>query len=460
MALRCRKDQATLTPAERARYVAAVLAIKADGTYDRFVAEHVTFMSGAHRGPAFLPWHREYLRRFELELQRVDPQVTLPYWNWTVDNLPTSSIWDPAFLGGNGRPSDGRVMDGPFAYATGNWTLVEGDAADLPDLRRRFGLSASSLPSPADLTNALAESVYDVAPWNLLSSSGFRNRVEGWISGPQMHNRIHVWVGGSMLPMSSPNDPVFFLHHCFVDKVWADWQAAHPGLAYVPTSGAPAGHNLGDAMVPFSTGGSPVTPGSVLDHRALGYAYDTEGVCAPKLKFRDDIGTFKFRDDGTKLKFRDEIPTLKFRDDVATIKFRDDQGPGTVKFVDDQGPGTVKFIDDQGPGTLKAGDDVKLPGLDGEFGRPGALVAQPFLASTGHQSMAWAREQPAALDAAIAQSEEELLQLAATIVEMEQARRAGQLGASDIEALEGLWAQERAGRAELDQLRSATGGQG
>ncbi|HEX5847186.1 MAG TPA: tyrosinase family protein, partial [Rhodoplanes sp.] len=27
-----------------------------------------------------------------------------------------------------------------------------------------------------------------------------------------------------MAPMTSPNDPVFFLHHCFVDKAWADWQ--------------------------------------------------------------------------------------------------------------------------------------------------------------------------------------------------------------------------------------------
>ena len=28
---------------------------------------------------------------------------------------------------------------------------------------------------------------------------------------------------------TSPNDPVFFMHHCFVDKIWADWQGnGHP----------------------------------------------------------------------------------------------------------------------------------------------------------------------------------------------------------------------------------------
>ena len=42
--------------------------------------------------------------------------------------------------------------------------------------------------------------------------------------GSQLHNRVHLWVGGNMAPMTSPNDPVFFLHHCFVDKAWADWQ--------------------------------------------------------------------------------------------------------------------------------------------------------------------------------------------------------------------------------------------
>ena len=39
-----------------------------------------------------------------------------------------------------------------------------------------------------------------------------------------------------MLPGTSPNDPCFFLHHCFVDKIWAEWQAAHPGLTYLPAT--------------------------------------------------------------------------------------------------------------------------------------------------------------------------------------------------------------------------------
>jgi hypothetical protein len=288
----CRKNQATLTAQEKSRFVAAVLTLKANGKYDQYVTDHRDFAMGAHRGPAFLPWHRELLRRFEQDLQSVDSSVTLPYWDWSVDNSPVSSIWDPDLMGGNGRVSDAQVMTGAFAFSGGNWPLNVRPPGD-PDqfLKRQFGVFAPSLPTPADVTATLNETPYDVAPWNTISASGFRNKLEGFISGPQMHNLVHVWVGGSMLPMQSPNDPVFFLHHCFVDKLWADWQAQHSGLGYVPVSGGPAGHNLNDAMEPWAGQGETVTPASVLDHHGLGYAYDTEPECRKSLL--QDKGTRK-----------------------------------------------------------------------------------------------------------------------------------------------------------------------
>jgi len=45
-----------------------------------------------------------------------------------------------------------------------------------------------------------------------------------------IHNSGHVWVGGSMgsVPFA-PCDPVFWMHHCEIDRIWAEWQATHPG---------------------------------------------------------------------------------------------------------------------------------------------------------------------------------------------------------------------------------------
>ena len=69
-------------------------------------------------------------------------------------------------------------------------------------------------------------------------------------SAPAMHNRVHVWVGGGMAPGSSPNDPVFFLNHCFVDKIWHDWQQAAPDHLYAPTGQSVVGGETVLATLP------------------------------------------------------------------------------------------------------------------------------------------------------------------------------------------------------------------
>jgi tyrosinase len=502
----CRKNQATLTTTEKSRFVAAVLALKASGKYDQYVQQHMNFMSSAHRAPAFLPWHREFLRRFELDLRAIDSAVTLPYWDWTVDNSPTSTIWANDFMGPNGRPSDGQVMSGPFAYSGGAWTLVY----DGPFLRRRFATSllAPTLPTPTDLTSALATTPYDLPPYNDgFSLAGFRNTAEGWRNGPQMHNRVHVWVGGSMGPASSPNDPVFFLNHCFEDKLWADWQAAHPTEAYVPITGGPAGHNLNDAMQPWAGLGATVTPASLLDHHALGYAYDTEGICIPTFKIFDDFPTLKFRDDLPTIKFLDDQPTMKFSDDPTTLKLFDDRptlkllddqptlkfgddpttlkafddrptlkfsdDPGTLKAIDDGGP-TLKFADDGG-GTIKAIDDVKSPGLDPggtvkmamdpmgpvrpqEPGQSPPSRAAPFVLATPHHSMAWTSTFPGSLEQALAALEQQLAEYESALRQLEAAQAQGALSADDARQMETLKQEFEAMLAEHDQLARHGGG--
>ena len=206
-------------------------------TYDLFVAWHHLAMdtftpptqsdrNAAHRGPVFLPWHRFMLVLLELQLQRVlnDADVGLPYWDWAADGeldpdeQPTSPVWADDGMGGQGNP----ITSGPFAFDAADpasWRVrvaanVQGQLrATNRGLRRAFGRSVQTLPTQADVAAALDLSDYDAPPWST-QSEGFRNQVEGWrplATAPGLHNRVHVWVGGDMLPSSSPNDPVFYL---------------------------------------------------------------------------------------------------------------------------------------------------------------------------------------------------------------------------------------------------------
>ena len=270
-------------------------------TYDLFVVWHYTAMStftpasqgdrnAAHRGPAFCPWHRFMLRQLELNLQRVlgDPNFGLPYWDWSADGQwpiaqqAQSRIWASNAMGGSGTP----VTTGPFRFISGNSpgrpqgfrvrieTNLNGQLVQANrGLRRSLGTMAPRLPTRADVTSALALTPYDTPPWNT-ASSGFRNRLEGWPPPGGLHNRVHVWVGGDMLPSSSPNDPVFFMHHCNVDRLWEAWMVQH-GRTYLPLQTAPAslnGHRINDAMASLVS--PPMRIADVLDLSGL-FVYDS-----------------------------------------------------------------------------------------------------------------------------------------------------------------------------------------
>ncbi|AXS39097.1 tyrosinase family protein [Breoghania sp. L-A4] len=256
--------------------------------YDIFVFWHLLAMSiqlsvgnAAHGGPIFLPWHRMYMIRLEEFLQQVldEPEFGLPYWDWAADgHLPVrqqwrAELWTPDYLG----EARGAVRSGPMGEIrvrlvqdARNGNLV---SVTPRPLQRAAGLNpdVASLPRQPDVDAAQAQPLYDQPPWNR-SVVGHRNILEGWINGPQLHNRVHVWVGGDMAPGTSPNDPVFFLNHCNVDRLWEQWMA-HKGRNYEPKPNrGPSGHRLDDVMVAII--GQALTPQGVLDP-AQWYAYDS-----------------------------------------------------------------------------------------------------------------------------------------------------------------------------------------
>ena len=117
--------------------------------YDDYVQVHVNAMTAAglidpngdpddinniypgwaHNGPAFFPWHRILLLKFENDLQKIsnNTDITIPYWDWT-DNDPEASpftkiSWVPDGES-TGTDKAGKVIDGPFAFdGPDHWTI-------------------------------------------------------------------------------------------------------------------------------------------------------------------------------------------------------------------------------------------------------------------------------------------------------------------------------------------------
>jgi hypothetical protein len=265
--------------------------------YDDFVwAHHQVMMLGpndpngpnwAHRGPAFGPWHRELLKLYEAELQNAagDPDLRLPYWDWTTDR----SAADPGFpftndfLGGDGagNPND-RVTSGDFAGLPLNC-----DEEGFGFGGRQLGGDGPGLPTRANVRSCLGITPYDSSPWNLTSATAtsFRNTLEGWVGPGQIHNAVHRWVDGSMQPGTSPNDPIFFFHHCNIDRLWALWEQKNPGAAsYLPDNTTPAANGLtrlNDNMSTFGRTATDryfavdVTPSAVVNNKAIQW-YDSD----------------------------------------------------------------------------------------------------------------------------------------------------------------------------------------
>ncbi|XP_022244270.1 kielin/chordin-like protein [Limulus polyphemus] len=248
-----RKEIRDLTIEELKRFQEAVKYLQTStgfpSRWHYFTSLYHDYIAQAHGGPFFLPWHRFFLRLVEMELQKLDCEITIPYFDWTVDvgALDTSVVWQANYFGGNGNIDDGYcVTYHPFKDSLQpHW---------MPCLQRNFNLSVH-LPDAVNLQLILNEESYD----------NFRIKLES------ISSLFHLFVGGQMASPDSAYDPIFLVHIAFVDKLWDNWQHQKktsipqfpPELRYVP-------------MMPFD-----VTPDDVLvSHQQLCVTYllPTEGT--------------------------------------------------------------------------------------------------------------------------------------------------------------------------------------
>jgi tyrosinase len=269
--VRIRKDANVLTMAERDRFTTALAKLndQGRGLFKDFREMHrqQLALAQAHGAPGFLSWHRAYLLDLERELQRIDPSVALPYWRF---DGPAPNVFTPEFMGRTG--SSGNMV------FTATNLLRQWQTDGSPGISRRplFDVQASgALVSDDPTTLALGglppNAVFDTGP----PGQGGFDEMEGDPHG-FAHTSFTGWIQSTS---TAPRDPLFFLLHCNVDRLWARWQwfnnrfdGTQPNTFFYRGSATSTprtriGHNLLDTMWPWNnvTGGprpptAPRTP--------------------------------------------------------------------------------------------------------------------------------------------------------------------------------------------------------
>ncbi len=188
-----------------------------------------------HGSPLFLPWHRAYLYFFEKQLQDRVPGVTLPWWDWTQahdEGIPAA--YAVRTVGGKANP----LASSPIQKS--------GRANPGETKTRRAPGDPRLLPSPQKVERLLENRDF----------ATFQIQLEN------IHNGVHMWVGGTMQNIeTAAYDPLFWAHHCMIDRLWYLWQLDHPGVVLPPAY-------LGQALPPFG-----MTVRQTLDVTELGYDY-------------------------------------------------------------------------------------------------------------------------------------------------------------------------------------------
>lgn len=199
------------------------------------------------RARLFLPWHRAYLHHLEISLRDrlKDPTITIPYWDWRY----------PKIIPGEEIP-DGYDKESELPKAYSEQYSADGQPNPLYNSKinalnlttTRFRNPNLFRPTEAEINEILSESNFDEFEYEL----------------EQIHDRIHGFVGGSMSRVGEAAfDPIFWAHHCMIDRIWYCWQNSKVGAknkGFEQLINAP--------LAPFN-----VTIGNVLDTRNLGYEY-------------------------------------------------------------------------------------------------------------------------------------------------------------------------------------------
>ncbi|TIA69707.1 hypothetical protein E3P89_03067 [Wallemia ichthyophaga] len=269
-----RPEWSQMSKQHRKEYISALQCMmqKPSTVEETNVSSHYADINYTHQFPGqaihfvaqFLPWHRHYVYTYHQELKECGYTGEMPFWawDWNADDVFNSSVFDAdpeCGLGTNGTLAEEAPLN---AFAVTNGGLAN-HTIEFP-YNHVFQRNLQTLPKgapqpldrfiqPAEVEKALSFDVYEyfhryvegAPPQEPLKDIP---GMEGEMGFAGMHGGIHRMIGGDMGGIlahiespdwcpsftatessndganSSPQDPLFFLHHANVDRVWAQWQ--------------------------------------------------------------------------------------------------------------------------------------------------------------------------------------------------------------------------------------------
>jgi Common central domain of tyrosinase/Polyphenol oxidase middle domain len=230
------------------------------GTYDSATSprEASAWNLCEHGSYFFFSWHRMYLYFFERILRAAsgDPNLALPYWNWsdpTQRALP-QAFWQPA----TNNPLYIPPPERPTAVDNGTYQLSAGTVDS------SVAFTYTNFDSPANSGLSFGGQIASPTQFNAPHGE-FES---------QPHDVVHGSLAGLMGdPDTAAEDPIFWLHHANIDRLWNQWIAQ--GGRQDPTDSA----WLNTTFTFFDENGTAVnmTGQQVVDTATqLGYRYDDD----------------------------------------------------------------------------------------------------------------------------------------------------------------------------------------
>ncbi|KAJ6261721.1 Tyrosinase [Drechslerella dactyloides] len=278
-----------------------------------------------HKDVLFLPWHRPYLALYEqlvwehardivnefpepkkAAYKAVLPTLRIPYWDWAVNSTIPDEVGTFATIKID-TPKGQQTIPNPLysykftdlsefsdfqsPYAKMNETvrypqIVDGVySSQIDPLNRVMENAAGSL------TNTVYKILTTYKDFSGVSTSAYNRHTGRPVdSFESVHDNIHQAIGG---PIGGPSghmtdismaafDPIFWLHHTNIDRLFAIWQEVNPtGYNFSSTSSfgtftmdSETPESLDTPLTPFhQTGTAFYTSATIARTQKFGYTY-------------------------------------------------------------------------------------------------------------------------------------------------------------------------------------------